>query len=241
MLTGDGQKFIGDDGIVKRATFGAEVKGDGITPLPVGSYLITSVGTPSGFPSALMGGIDPAGGDVIEVETSISIVPLTDDDVVTLVLEDQCDISSWRMDFTKEEVDVTTLCDFVKKYRAGKGDMAGTMTGIFTAGISDAIDGRLQEFLDIVRQDGAVSYSRYSQQDTIMLGFWYINDSRDIGADIMKVVAPFQFYGDGLGGELGSAQTFESPFRFANLSYTDSNDNKVDIQPTYYRLGDGST
>ena len=39
---------------------------------------------------------------------------------------------------------------------------------------------------------------------------------------------------------MGSAQSFSASFRFANLTYTDSNDNTVTIQPTLYRIGDGT-
>lgn len=235
---GDGQKFVGDDGFVKKATFGVEILGDAATPLPVGTYLITSVATPSGFPDATDGGLDPAAGDVIVVDVGIVITPLVGDNVVTLILEDQCDISSWQMEFSKEEIDVTTLCDAIKVYRAGKPDMAGTMNGVFTAGVSDAIDGNLRQFIDIVRQDGGLSFDRFKQEESIMLGFFYVNDDTNI-ADIMFVVAPFQLYGTSIGGELGSADSFSSSFRFANLTYTDSSGDVIPIIPTFHRIGDG--
>ena len=92
MFTGDGQKFVGDDGSLYHATFGSETAGDGVTPLPVGVYLVISVGSPSGFPAAVDGGASTAVGDVLDVKTGVSIVPETDDDVVELILEERCDI-----------------------------------------------------------------------------------------------------------------------------------------------------
>lgn len=238
-FNGDGQKLTGDDGFVKKATFGAEVAGDATTPLPVGTYLITKVAAVSTLPSAALGGLDPAPGDILTVIGSASITPAIDDDLVTLTLEDQCDVSSFAMEFTKEEIDVTVLCDDVKKYRAGKADMAGSINGVFTAGITDSTTGSLRQFISVAKQDGDVSFDRFNQAESILLGEFYVNIDSNI-ADIMKVVAPFQMFGQGLGGEIGAAQSFAASFRFANLQYTDSNGEVATILPTFYRIGDGT-
>lgn len=238
-FSGAGQKFVGDDGYVQFAAFGAEIAGDGGTALPVGTYLVTKVAASSGFPSASGTGEATAAGDVLVIETGITVTPESGDNVVTLTLTDQCDLSSWTMAFSKSEIDVSTLCDSVMKYRAGKADMQGSMNGVFTVDTTDAVDGKLREFIDIAKQDGGTSFDRYSQQENVLLGFFYLNNDTNI-ADKMYVVAPFQLYGESIGGEMGSAQSFSASFRFANLSYTDDNDNNVSIQPTFYRLGDGS-
>jgi hypothetical protein len=240
-FNGDGQKFTGDDGFIKKAAFSTEIIGDGSTPLPVpGVYLITDVAGVSTFPAPALGGDAAAIGDILVLKTGDSVTPAVGDDVVTLVLTDQCDISSWTMEFTKEEIEVTTLCDDVKKYRAGKADMSGSMNGIFSAGISDATDGQLRQFIRIAKQDGDASFDSFSQQESILLAFFYVNIDTNI-ADEMYVVAPYQVFGYGLGGEIGSAQSFTTPFRFGNLTYTDSgNSNVVTINPTFYRLGDGT-
>ena len=236
-FTGNGQKFVGDDGFVKLATFGAEVAGDGSTPLPVGTYLVVAVAGSSGFPPN-SDGTAIASGDFLQVDSGITITPAVGDDVVTMTLANQCDISSWAMEFSKEEIDVTTLCDYVKKYRAGKSDMAGTMNGVFTAGITDDEDGFMRQFIDIKKQDGALKFDTYAQGESIMLGWFYINDDTNL-ADVMVIIAPFQLFGMGIGGEMGAAQSFSSSFRFANLSY-DYDGTDVGINPAFYRIGDGS-
>jgi hypothetical protein len=238
-FNGDGQKFVGDDGFIKRASFGAEVLAPGALPVPA-VYLITAIGTPTGFPVNAYGGASAGVGDILVLKAGDTVTMLAGDAVVTLTLKDQCDVSSWTMEFSKEEIDVTTLCDYVKKYRSGKADMSGTMNGIFTAGITDDTDGYLRQFIDIAKQDGDLSFDRFSQQESIMLGFFYVNIDTAL-ADEMYIVAPFQIYGTGLGGELGSPQSFSANFRFANLSYTDSNGDTAVIEPTFYRLGDGTT
>lgn len=238
-FNGDGQKFVGDDGFVQNAAFGAEITGDAITPLPIAVYLVITVAAVSTLPAAAGTGEPASPGDILVLKTGDSITPAVGDDLVTLTLTDQCDLSSWTMGFSKPEIDVSTLCDAVKKYRAGKADMSGGMNGVFTGGTTDAVTGKLREFIDVVRQDGDVSFDRYAQQENILLGFFYINQDTNI-ADKMYVVAPFQMYGQNLGGEMGSAQSFSSAFRFANLTYTNAPGATATIQPTFYRLGDGS-
>lgn len=236
-FNGDGQKLVGDDGFLQLATFGTEIPGDGATPLPVGTYLITKVAGTSAFPAPALGGSAAAEGDIITIVTGDSVTPAVDDDVVTLTLADKCDVSDWTMEFSKEEIEVTTLCDAVKKYRAGKADMTGTFNGVFLTGTTDGEDGPLRQFIRIVKQDGDTSYDSFDQQEAILLAFFYVNNDT-ASTDKMWVAAAIQLYGESLGGEIGSAQTFSSPFRFGNLTYTDTgNSNTVTIEPTFYRLG----
>ena len=238
-FNGDGQKFTGDDGFLQTAEFGAEIAGDGATPLPTGTYLIISVAAVSGFPAPADGGDAAAAGDVIVVGAGVGIIPEVDDDVVTLTLSDKCDVSSWTMEFSKDEIEVTTLCDAIKKYRAGKPDMSGTINGIFTAGISDDPDGDLRQFIDVVKQDGGDSYDKFTQEASIGLGFFYVNNNTAI-ADIMFVVAPYELYGYSLGGEIGSPQSFSSGFRFGNLTYASDGGDTITINPAFHRIGDGA-
>jgi hypothetical protein len=236
-LNGNGTKFVGDDGFVKEATFGAEIAGDGATPLPApGTYLVIKVAGASAFPAPASGGDSIAVGDILVLETGDALTPAIDDDVVTLSLADQCDVSSWAMEFSKEEIDTTTLCNSVKTYRAGKSDMAGTMNGVFMAGTTDSTTGALREFIRIAQQDEVASFDSFAQRESITLGFFYVNDDVNI-ADKMYVVAGFQQFGLGLGGEIGSAQSFSSSFRFADYAYTTVGGLTVTISPTFYRLG----
>jgi len=234
-FNGNGARFTGDNGFGQDVDFGAEIAGDGITELPVGVYLVIGVAAATDFPPNTTGE-EIEEGDIVVVKSGDAITPAVGDDVVTLTLTDKCDLASWTMEFSKEEVDVTTLCDSVKTYRAGKADMAGTMNGVFVAGTTDAIDGDLQEFIDIVRQDGGTSWDKYEQQEEIKLGFFYINNDTNI-ADEMFVAAPYQAYGMSLGGEMGSPQSFSANFRFAPLVYTTDAGDDVRIRPTFYRIG----
>jgi len=237
---GNGTKLVGDDGFLQTAEFGTEIPGDGATPLPEGIYVVTNVAGVSAFPAPADGGDNISNGDVLVVEAGASITPAIDDDVVTLNMTDKCDVTDWTNEFTKEEIETTTLCDVVKTYRSGKSDASGTINGVFVTGITDDKDGPLRQFIRIVKQDGDASYDSFAQREEVLFAFLYVNDDTNI-ADKMWIAAPIQLYGESVGGELGSAQTFASPFRFGTLSYTDSgNGNTVTITPTFYRLGDGT-
>jgi len=235
---GNGTRLTGDDGFSKKVAFGAEIIGNAATALPVGTYLIIAVAASSAFPANTTG-IDAAAGDILVVSTGDSITPAVGDNVVTLTLTDVCDVSSWQMEFSKDEIETTVLCDAIKTYRAGKADMAGTINGIFVTGTTDAITGGLRQFIDLVRQDGDTSYDRYEKTQSVDMGFFYVNNEASL-CDKMWIAAPYQEYGRSLGGEIGSAQSFSSSFRFAPLTYTSAAGAEIAIQPTFYRLGDGS-
>lgn len=241
-FTGAGVKLVGDDCFIKLAATSTTFTGDGSTPMPVGAYVVTAVAGSSGFPAAALGGTATAAGDILIVKTGDSIIPVATEYAVLLTLTDLCDVSSWKMGFSKEQIDVTTLCDLVKKYRAGKADMEGSISGLHVVGTSDSYNantGILRQFIDIAYQDGDASFDRFDQQDSIMLGFFYTNDDSNI-ADESYVVAPIQFFGKGIGGELGSGQSSDYNFRFSDKTITDTASNSVALTPTYYRLGDGS-
>lgn len=235
---GDATKLVGDDAYLKKVAFGSEIAGDNSTPLPApGVYMVTKVAVSSNFPATALGGTGIAPGDILILATGDSLVPNINDNVVTLNLTDQCDVQNWGMEFSRNEIDVTTVCDIINVYRAGKSDMTGTISGIFVVGTSDAIDGKFRKFMDIAKQDEVSSFDRFPQEDEIGLGFFYMNHDPNI-ADIMYIVAPYQIYGSAAGGEIGSAQTFSTSFRFGNISYTSTLSGvTIPIRPTLYRLG----
>jgi len=226
--TGNGQKFVGDDGIAYRATFGTEIT-TGVLPDDA-IYVVTAVGGTSGFPAALPGGDGIAVGDILFVEDGVTITLGTGDKVMPLVRTKLCDLSSWSMQFSKEEIDVTTLCEDIKTYRTGKADMQGSINGLFVLGTTDDKDGFLRQFIDIVNQDKATNWTKYNQEESILFGLFYVNEKP--GADRVLVAAPFQLFGMNLGGEMGAADSFSGNFRFASLSIPSTS---IALNPTFIR------
>jgi hypothetical protein len=231
---GNGQRLVGDDGLIKKAAFGAKITGAGTTPLPVGTYMVLAVAVATTLPDPAGTGGDIAPGDILVIRTGDSVTPAVGDNLVTLTLTTIMDVSSWTMEFSKEEIDVTVLADAVKKYRSGKADMSGTLEGVFVMGTTDEPTGFMRQFIDIAQQDGDLSFDKYDQQEEVLLGFFQLQKNSSL-ADIEQVVAPFQLYGNGMGGALGERQGYSSPFRFASLAFE-----SVEINPTLYRLGDGT-
>jgi hypothetical protein len=235
-FNGNGTRLVGDDGFLQTATFGSETIGDAATALPAGIYMIIAVAGSSAFPAPADGGDAAAVGDVLYVTSADSITPAIGDDVVELVTTDRCDISSWSMGFTKEQIDTTTLCDAIKVFRGGKTDMEGQMNGVFILGTSDDKDGFVREFIDIVKQDGDTSFDKFTQQENIGIGLWYLNDDTNL-ADRTFVVGAYQLYGESFGGEMGSPQSFDASFKFATKTYTSAAAVEVSLTPTFHRIG----
>jgi hypothetical protein len=219
---GDGQKLIGDDGTIFDSVFGDEASGDGATPLPEGRYIITAIGTPSGWPgtSGAAGAQQVTVGRVIEVRgTDTDIVPEANDSYIPLTLTELCDITAWSVQFTSDEVEITSFCDDIKKYRAGKDDASGTLNGIFTIGTTDKTDGIAiaRNFIDIIRQDGGDTVDLYEKAKGAKLARLVLNKKFDVG-DYVELWAPIELFGFNLGAEQGAnAQTFDSSMRFSIL------------------------
>ncbi|MBW1853111.1 MAG: hypothetical protein JRJ00_00260 [Deltaproteobacteria bacterium] len=78
-----------------------------------------------------------------------------DDKAKPVTFTDLCDIQSWSMDFSKDEIEVTTLCSTDKEYLSGRSDISGSVEGVYTIGTTDTDGGFINAFVDIVRQADA--------------------------------------------------------------------------------------
>lgn len=136
-------KLVGNDGFLSTGEIGADLVGDGVKTLDVlvgggvGSgarfYQIQALGGASAI-SALnanfkvgdyfynSGGLIPAVGDIVKK------LPGFQDD------EKNTSIKSFEISLTKDKIDTTTLTDSLKTYRMGRGDAAGTTTGVTRVG-----------------------------------------------------------------------------------------------------------
>mgnify|MGYP006281006579 CR=1 FL=1 len=236
-FVGNGQKLIGDDGTIFDSVFGDEASGDGVTPLTEGRYIITAIGSPSGWPgtSGAAGASQITVGRVIEVrDTDTDVIPESGDSYVPLTLAELCDITAWSVQFSSDEVEITSFCDDIKKYRAGKDDAQGTVNGIFTIGTTDKIDGIAiaRNFIDIIRQDGGETIDLYEKAKGAKLARLVLNKKFDLG-DYIELWVPIELFGFNLGAEQGAnAQTFDSALRFTSMQAGAAS---VDILPGLYR------
>lgn len=130
------KKLIGKDGKIFKCTKGTEITAT--TPLAEGFYVATAIAAASGLPDGLEVGYPfYASGKTGQV-----ITPVTGDKTIKLTLTEMADIKSAGLEFKKEEVDVTTLSDDLKTYRAGFSDAQGSLDGITTIGVSETLIGK---------------------------------------------------------------------------------------------------
>jgi hypothetical protein len=240
-FSGDGNKLVGNDGKIYGVELGAEVNGDGVTPLPVGRHLITKVAAVTGWPANSGAGdaVDIEPGYIIEFRTGDTVItPETDDDYIPLTETVLCDISAWSLEFSADEVETTTFCDDIKVYEPGKADASGNVSGIITLGETDSYEeyGLLRRFMDIVRQDGGDTIDLYQNLQTPILAE-LISNERTSKGDVLLYFAPVNLYGISLNaGVGGDAQTFESPMRITNQT---AGADAVQIKPALYRFARG--
>ena len=215
MFKGDGRRLTGSKGEVYTAVLQTEVIGDGATQLAEGIHLITAVAASTGFPAPSAGAeIEP--GYLVFVRAGQVITPAIGDNTRQLTLTRRCDITDFTMPFTADEIEVTTLCDEIKRYEKGKVDMQGTMNGITTIGETTGDNGFLNQFIDIVEQDGETSLDLYKKTEEVLFGYFRVNKDENIGDEI-SVFLPINIFGTSVGAAQADAQTFATGFRIASF------------------------
>ena len=201
------KELIGLYGKFTKATVGAEV--DTGTLTENGYYIPTVIGGTSALPTgAAVGYLFQADGTEDITSSGDKVLPIT--------FEDLCDIQKWSLDYSKSEVDVTTLCSTSSKYLAGLPDISGSVEGVYTIGATDVTDGFVNGFVDIVRQaDAGGAISIDSINDDPIVAILYKQKDGSSGEVEEFYVAPITItsYSDSVAQ--GSAQAFSSSFRIA--------------------------
>jgi len=139
------------------------------------------------------------------------------DKIRVLDLSHVADCSSWSMSFNRNEIDVTRLNDKSRKYRLGKSDVQIALASIFTVGESDQIGGAINRNmkLTIQKKDGSVIVSDIANEPLYMLGF--VNKAAVPGEADDFVFAKIYLYNVRLGGQSGSAQSYDASGRLTGM------------------------
>lgn len=172
-------------------------------------YVVKTIGGSSALPAGVEVGKS-------FVSDGTEDITASGDVVVKLLETDKCDVTSWAFDLSKPEIDVSTLCDEVNKYLAGRPDLSGTLEGIYKIGTTDVDDGILNSFIDIVRQagpGGAVTVDQSGDGQLVLL--LYKQKDTTAGETEQVYVAPVTItsYSDTVSGQ--DAQAFTTAFRIA--------------------------
>ena len=153
-----------------------------------------------------------------------SLVLATGDEVSLLTETEQADVTSFNLEVSKAEIDVTTLSDGVRRYRTGKIDMTGSLEGITTIGKTDSSGWVINNFMPVIEQASAGTVTVSSIDDSPIFIKGVLQKDTDSGEKEAFFWAKINLLGASLGASGEDAQSFSSSFRIA----------PGDPEPTYY-------
>lgn len=209
------QRQVGIDGALHRVSIGDDVTGT----IPAdGWYRIKAKATVgSELPAAL------EIGDLYYMEEDALLE--TGDVVEPLVTTKLCDIEEANYEVTQNEIDVTTICDQFSRYRGGRMDLSGSISGVFTLGVTDAAGGIQNKFFRQIEQaaNGSVTVSEADGAPIwLLVKLQEQKHGIPVEAFVWMQVVLLGF-GAGVGGN--DKQSFSSNFRISGESG----------EPTYYK------
>ena len=200
-MAGETKRLVGKDGEVYAATKGMLVEGNGSTALTDGYYIVAAVAaTSSALPAGLQAGYVFKG--------SAEITPAEGDNVIPLTLTRKCDITNFSVEYSADEIDVTTLCDTQRSYRAGFTDATGTLEGITTINVSEYL---MSKFIPIVTQTGETVEVTEIDGETLIMRL--VLNKQSVGGDVMSYFAPIAVTSYNIGATVDDAQTYTANFR----------------------------
>lgn len=218
------EELIGSDGelvtVVKATAVNGNIGGDDLDTLQgdgsagsgAGWYEIVAI---SDDTSALPAGL--VVGDLFWNDGSLVLDDGTSqaDSVSYLTETKRCDVTSFSIDVSRAEIEVTKLCDDTKRYRGGKVDMTGSIEGITTLGETDADGWVMNNFLRIIQQAsaGTVSVNAIDDSDIFIKGV--LQKDTDSGEKEAFLWAKINILGTSLGASGEDAQSFTGSFRIA--------------------------
>ena len=195
------KRLVGKDGEVYAATKGELIEGNGSTALTDGYYIVAAVAsTSSALPAGLQAGYVFKG--------SAEITPAEGDNVIPLTLARKCDITSFSVEYSADEIDVTTLCDTQRSYRAGFTDATGTLEGVTTIGLSEYL---MEKFIPIIEQTGETVEVTEINGDALIVRL--VLNKQSAGGTIMSYFAPIAVTSYNIGATVDDAQTYTANFR----------------------------
>ena len=214
--------LVGDDGQFMTGELSTEIyEGDGVKTLHKllggeeassggeGFYVIEAFGTQTFFPKGMEAGdLYPAlGSEVLK----------TGDKVRKLTLVHVADCTGWNIQITQGEIDVTRLKDKFKKYRLGKKDASGTVNSIMTLGVSDEPNGIVGKTMKLFRRsiqsNGDVDVVVVNNENLPIYFLGYLRKTDTPGETEAFVFGQCYLYNITLGGQTGSAQSYDSSLR----------------------------
>lgn len=200
-MANERKRLKGRDGEVYAITKDTPLEGtEEGTALTAGTYYIVSkvAATGSGLPEGIVPGYVIKGAAAITVKTGDEVVPLS--------LTKKCDIQSFSVEYSADEIDVTTLCDDQRTYLAGFTEATGSLEGVTTLNVSEYL---MNKFIPIVEQTGdTIEVSEIDGENLILR--LVLNKK---GSEIMSYFTPATITSFNIGAGVDDAQTYTANFR----------------------------
>ena len=195
-------RLVGSDASFFKATVAAVATTSGT--MAAGSfYKIAAISGTTVFPTGY------AVGDIFIGDAAKSLS--STNSAYLLTSTQAADASSFKLDFSADEIDVTVLADGNKKYRKGKNDVSGTVEGINFISEMKVAGSFLNRFLRTASATSAnVVTTLNSVVATDLFGVFYLNDDTTTGETQTFMVAQIEFFGYSLGAAIGDAQSWSS-------------------------------
>lgn len=158
----------------------------------------------------------PAGykvGDLIQGATSMTFSATNSASLVTFTTV--ADASSFSLELSADEIEVTVLADSTKHYRKGKTDVSGTIEGISFLSSMRLAGSVINKFVRTVTGDTAGNSASVMNDidntSLFMQGMLQKDDT--IGETIAFVIAEVELFNYSLGAAVGDAQSWSSGIR----------------------------
>jgi hypothetical protein len=126
------------------------------------------------------------------------------------------DVNSFDLSFSKDEIEVTVLADEVKKYRAGKSDLSGTINGINFISEMNKADSIANRFFRIASVTDVTSAVMKEISNSALYAQFYIQDDESSGETSAFLFGEIELFGYNLGAAVADAQSWTSAVRFTN-------------------------
>lgn len=125
------------------------------------------------------------------------------------------DVSSFSLEFSRDEIEVTTLADDIKKYRAGKSDLSGTIEGINFVSEMNQAGSVANRFLRVVSATADNTATLNAVDESPLYGQFYIQDDTTTSGETSAFIfGQIELYGWSAGAAVGDAQSWSSGVRF---------------------------
>jgi len=198
-------RLTGADGSLFKATCAAVATTSG-TMTGGAFYKVATISGTAVFPTGF------AVGDIFLGDAAKSLTPGNSAYLLTSVAA--ADVSSFKIEFKADEIDVTVLQDGVKKFRKGKSEVSGTVEGINFISEMSKVGSFLNRFVKTASATSAnVVAALNAQSATDLYGVFYLNDDTTTGEVQTFMVAQIDLFGYSLGASIGDAQSWSSGLR----------------------------